>query len=59
MQVDLTQRDLAQLRAALLNWQVDALNEDLADIFAEHLAGPVMDDAELADLCRRLQGDAY
>ena len=32
MHVDLSDRDLAQLRAALHNWRVDGLSEDLADL---------------------------
>ena len=36
MQVELSDRDIAQLLAALRNWQTDALNEDLVDAFASH-----------------------
>ena len=36
MQVELSPRDLAQLLAALRNWQLDSLNEDLPEAFAGH-----------------------
>jgi len=56
MQVELSDRDLAQVRAALRNWRVDGLNEDLASIFerdfSEHGA---MTDDEVVDLCERLE----
>ena len=69
MQVELSAREIAQLLAALRNWQTDSLNEDLADAFAGHFAehGPLADD-EIEALCERLnfaeepgvvQGAAY
>ena len=36
MQVELTDREVAQILAALRNWQTDALNEDLVEAFAGH-----------------------
>ena len=36
MQVELTDRELAQLLAALRNGQTDALNEDLIEAFSGH-----------------------
>jgi hypothetical protein len=47
--------DLAQLLAALRNWQVDGLNEDLAEAFAGHFEEhePLSDD-EVDWLCERL-----
>jgi predicted transcriptional regulator len=55
MQVELSDRDIAQLLAALRNWQTDALNEDLADAFAGHFEDhePLSDD-EIDALCERL-----
>ena len=55
MQVNLTAREIAQLLAALRNWQTDALNEDLGDAFAGHFEQhePLSDD-EIEDLCERL-----
>ena len=60
MQVELTDRDIAQLLAALRNWQTDALNEDLAEAFAGHFEDhePLSDD-EIDTLCERLNfGDS-
>jgi hypothetical protein len=55
MQVELNDRDIAQLLAAMRNWQTDALNEDLAEAFAGHFEDhPALDDVEIDDLCRRL-----
>jgi len=53
--VQLSDRDLAQLLAALRNWQIDALNEDLADAFVDHFEEhePLTDD-EIDALCERL-----
>jgi hypothetical protein len=55
MLVELSPRDVAQLLAALRNWQVDALNEDLGESFAGHFEdhAPLEDD-EIDDLCERL-----
>ena len=55
MQVELSDRDIAQLLAALRNWQTDSLNEDLADAFAGHFEDhePLSDD-EIDALCERL-----
>jgi hypothetical protein len=55
MQVELSPRDVAQLLAALRNWQTDSLNEDLAESFAGHFEDhePLTDD-EIDDLCERL-----
>jgi predicted transcriptional regulator len=55
MQVELSHRDIAQLLAALRNWQTDALNEDLADAFAGHFEDhAALDDDEIDALCERL-----
>jgi predicted transcriptional regulator len=55
IQVELSQREVAQLLAALRNWQTDSLNEDLADAFAGHFEDhePLGDD-EIDALCERL-----
>ena len=55
MQIELSGRDVAQLLAALRNWQTDSLNEDLADAFAGHFEDhePLGDD-EIDALCERL-----
>ena len=60
MQVELSDRDIAQLLAALRNWQTDALNEDLAEAFAGHFEEhePLSDD-EIDALCRRLNFGRY
>ena len=61
MRLELTERELAQLLASLRNWQMDALNEDLAEAFAGHFEDfePMTDD-EIDALCERLNfaGDA-
>ena len=55
MQVELSAQEVAQVLAALRNWQVDALNEDLADAFAGHFEDhePLTDD-EIDAFCERL-----
>ena len=55
MQIELSDRDIAQLLAALRNWQTDSLNEDLVDAFAGHFEdhAPLSDD-EIDALCERL-----
>ena len=55
MQVELSPREVAQLLAALRNWQTDSLNEDLAEAFAGHFEDhePLTDD-EIDALCGRL-----
>jgi predicted transcriptional regulator len=55
MQMESSDRDIAQLLAALRNWQTDALNEDLAEAFSGHFEEhePMTDD-EIEDLCERL-----
>ncbi len=55
MRIEVSQRDIAQLLAALRNWQTDSLNEDLVDAFAGHFEDhePLTDD-EIDDLCERL-----
>ena len=55
MQVELSAQEIAQLLAALRNWQTDSLNEDLADAFAGHFEDnePLSDD-EIDALCERL-----
>ncbi len=46
MQIELSDREVAQLLAALRNWQIDSLNEDLVDAFAGHFEDhePLTDD---------------
>ena len=53
--IELSEREVAQLLAALRNWQIDALNEDLVDAFAGHFEAhePLTDD-EIDALCERL-----
>ena len=55
MQPELSNRDIAQLLAALRNWQTDSPNEDLADAFAGHFEDhePLLDH-EIDALCERL-----
>ena len=56
MVVELTDRELAQLLAALRNWQIDALNEDLVDTFVGHFEDhEPLTDEEIEALCTRLQ----
>jgi len=55
MQVELSDREIAQLLAALRNWQTDSLNEDLADAFAGHFEDHApLSDEEIDGLCERL-----
>jgi hypothetical protein len=55
MLVELSPRDIAQVLAALRNWQIDALNEDLAESFAGHFEDHAsLTDDEIDDLCERL-----
>ena len=53
--VELSERDTAQILAALRNWQTDAENEDLVEAFAGHFEEhePLSDD-EIDALCERL-----
>jgi hypothetical protein len=55
MQIELSERERAHVLAALRNWQIDSLNEDLAEAFAGHFEGhePLSDD-EIEALCERL-----
>jgi len=55
MQIELSPRQVAQLLAALRNWQTDSLNEDLVEAFAGHFEDhePLTDD-EIDALCERL-----
>ena len=55
MQIELSEREVAQVLAALRNWQLDALNEDLVEAFAGHFEEhePLTDD-EIDGLCERL-----
>jgi hypothetical protein len=55
MQIELSERERAQLLAALRNWQTDSLNEDLIEAFAGHFEDhePLSDD-EIETLCERL-----
>ena len=47
MQIELSDREIAQLLAALRNWQTDSLNEDLADAFAGPAGEPARRQARL------------
>ena len=55
MQIELSEREVANVLAALRNWQTDSLNEELADAFAGHFEDhePLGDD-EIDALCERL-----
>ena len=55
MRIELSDRDIAQLLAALRNWQTDSLNEDLEDAFQGHFEDhPPLTDDEIDELCERL-----
>ena len=55
MQIELDEREVAQLLAALRNWQIDALNEDMVEEFAGHFEDhEPLDDDEIDSLCERL-----
>ena len=55
MLVQLSDREIAQLLAALRNWQTDALNEDLVEALAGHFEDHApLDDDEIDALCERL-----
>jgi hypothetical protein len=55
MQVELSEREVTHLMAALRNWQIDSLNEDMAEAFAAHFEErQMLDDDEIDVLCERL-----
>jgi hypothetical protein len=55
MQIELTDREVATLLAALRNWQTDSLNEDLAEAFSGHFEEhEPLSDEEIDALCQRL-----
>ena len=55
MQIELTEREVAQLLGALRNWQIDSENEDLVEAFAGHFEDHApLDDDEIDALCERL-----
>jgi len=55
MHSEVNGREVAQLLAALRNWQIDALNEDLVEAFAGHFEDHApLDDDEIDALCERL-----
>jgi hypothetical protein len=55
VQIELSEREVAHLLAAMRNWQIDSLNEDLEDAFAGHFEDHApLDDDEIAVLCERL-----
>ena len=60
MQVELTDREVAQVLAALRNWQTDSLNEDLVEAFAGHFEDHApLSNEEIDDLCERINfGDS-
>jgi hypothetical protein len=55
MRIELSDREVANILAALRNWQTDSLNEDLAEAFSGHFEDhePLSDD-EIDALCERL-----
>ena len=54
-QIELNEREIAQVLAALRNWQTDSLNEDLAEAFAGHFEEhEALTDDEIDALCDRL-----
>ena len=55
MQIELSDREISQLLAALRNWQTDSLNEDLVEAFAGHFEDyPPLMNEEIDALCERL-----
>ena len=55
MHFEVNGREVAQLLAALRNWQTDSLNEDLVEAFAGHFEDHApLDDDEIDALCERL-----
>ncbi len=55
MIVELTDREAAQVLAALRNWQIDSLNEDLVETFSGHFEDhEPLTDEEIDGLCTRL-----
>ena len=55
MKVELSDREIAHVLAALRNWQIDALNEDLVDTFAGHFEDyEPLTDEEIDVLCERI-----
>ncbi len=55
MKVELSDREAAQVLAALRNWQLDALSEDLVDTFSGHFEDhEPLTDEEIDALCQRL-----
>jgi hypothetical protein len=57
-EIDLGDREIVQVLAALRNWQIDTLNEDLNSDYAQHFGGlEPLTDEEIEDLCERLNPD--
>ena len=55
MLVELSDREIALVLAALRNWQMDELNEDLVDTFSGHFVDhEPLSDEEIDDLCERI-----
>ena len=55
MRIELSDREVAHLLAALRNWQTDSLNEDLVEAFAGHFEDhEPLSDEEIDGLCERL-----
>jgi hypothetical protein len=53
--LELSQREVAQILAALRNWQLDALEEDLVDTFSGHFEEhEPLSEHEINSLCERL-----
>ena len=55
MQIELNDREIAQVLAALRNWQLDDLGEDLTEAFAGHFEDhEPLSNEEIDDLCERI-----
>ena len=53
--MELSEREIAQLLAALRNWQTDSLNEDLVEAFSGHYEDhEPLSDEQIYALCERL-----
>lgn len=54
--VKLSSREAAMIVAALANWQMDSLNENLAEEFSDFFYdGKPLTDEEISSLCERLE----
>ena len=58
MKVELSERELATVMAALRNWQIDGLNEDLGEAFSGHFEEhEQLTDEEIDALVERLNAE--